>query len=146
MCEHCKTCGIVSVEKYDAEDDEWCEFVEELAELDQPEDYEEDLPMCGNRAKHLVVETMVEDHLCSAHVKRIQSEEVDADLFAESIGLGSSTIVPIEGKYSGLCQYFDPLDAKMEQCTEQATHARILEFETLYCEEHLKRYQDEMKS
>jgi hypothetical protein len=143
MCEHCRTCGVVSVEKYDAEDGELCEFIEDL---DQPENCEEDLPMCENRAEHLMVETTVEDHLCSTHVERIQTEEVDADLFAESIGLGSSTIVPIEGKYSGPCQYFDPLDPKLEQCTEQATHARILEFETLYCEEHLKQHQEELKS
>jgi hypothetical protein len=143
MCEHCKRCGVVSVERYDAEEDEMCEFIEEV---DESEGYEEDLPMCEEKAQHLVVETTVEDHLCSTHVRKVQSEEVEADLFAESIGLGTSTIVPIEGPYKGVCQYFDPLDPKIEECTQQASHARVLEFETLFCDEHLKQYQEELDS
>jgi len=143
MCEHCKKSGIVSVEKYEADDQELCEYMEEPDEL---EDYDDELLMCGSKAQFLVVETTVEDHLCAEHVKKAQAEEADAELFAESIGLGTSTILPVDAEYSGLCEYFDPLDPSPEQCMQRATQARILEYETLYCEVHLKEYQAELES
>lgn len=140
MCEHCKKTGVLSVEPYDAEDDELCEFMEEP---DSPGDFEDELFLCEERAGYLVVETTVEEHLCTRHVAEAKEED-EAELFAESVGLGSSTTLPIAEEYSGLCEYFDPLDPHPESCPERATHARILEFESLYCEEHFrKEYEEE---
>lgn len=143
MCEHCKKSGIVSVEEYDADDQELCEYMEEPEDLEQ---YEDELLMCEKKAQYLVVETTVEDHLCAEHVKEAQAEGADADLFAESIGLGTSTILPVDSEYSGVCEYFDPLNPNPEQCRQKVTQARILEFETLYCKNHLKEYQAELES
>lgn len=140
MCEHCEECGIVSVEKYGGGDDELCEFMDTPGDF---ENYEIETPLCQEKAEYLVIETTVEDHLCAEHVKKVEREEVEADLFADSIGLGSSTLVPIEKECSELCEYFDPLDPSPEQCMHRATHARIIEFETLFCEGHLKQYQAE---
>ena len=135
----------MSVEKYEADDDELCEFMEEPDDSVDSGDYETEMPLCQKKAQYLVVETTVEDHLCSGHVAKTQTEDADADLFAESIGLGSSTMVPIDGDYTGTCEYFDPLNPSPERCMQRATHARVLEFETLFCEEHLKEYQDELE-
>lgn len=140
MCEHCRECGIISVEEYDADDDELCEFMEDEGDL---ESHETELPECQEKAAYLVAETMVEEHLCSEHSTLEETEEAEADSFTEYIGLGSSRILPIEEKYEGTCEYFDSLDPNPVQCTNQASHARLLEYETLYCEDHLRRYQEE---
>ena len=137
MCEHCRECGVISVEKYEADDDELCEFMEEQ------EDEESDLIDCHRKAEYLVVETTVEDHLCPDHVAKVQTEDAEGELFAESMGLDSSQILPIEEEYSGRCEYFDPLDSDPEPCANRASHARLLETETLCCEEHAEIFQEE---
>ena len=143
MCEHCKKSGVLSVEPYDAEDDELCEFMDEPESL---EDIEDAALLCEQKASYLIVETTVDDHLCGRHAGEAIEEEADADMFAESIGLGSSTTVQIEEEYTGICEYFDPLNPQPKKCSERATHARILEFEFLYCEEHFKEeYEGEIQ-
>jgi len=143
MCEHCKKSGVLSVEPYDAEADELCEFMEDP---ESPEEFEEEAVVCEQTASYLIVETLVEDHLCAQHAAKAKEEESEGDLFAESVGLGSSTTVPIGEEYSGLCEYFDLLNPQPEKCSERATHARILEFEVLFCEEHFKEeYQGEVQ-
>jgi hypothetical protein len=138
MCNHCETTGIISIDKYVAENDETCEFI---SESDEEELSEEDIFSCFEKPEFIVTETYVEEHLCEKHMK-IVAEEDESGFLIEAAGLGSSRLEPIESGEKITCQYFDLLNPDAEECQSLATYALIVETESVLCAQHLEEYKD----
>lgn len=124
----------MSVEEYSADEDDLCEFIPDDFE---PESADETPFQCPERPGYCVVESLVEEHLCDQHAESELDEEAAA--FAESIGLGSSQILPIKANSDEKCEYIDLINGA-PACRQPATHARVLEIESFLCPKHLEEY------
>ncbi len=134
MCEYCEESGVTSVEEYEAESGDVCEYVPDDF---NPDSADEPLFQCPNPPRHCVVDLLVEAHLCDLHARQESDDEADA--FAEAVGLGSAQIFPIKTKSPEKCEYIDLVNGS-PGCRETATHARVLEIESFLCPQHLKEY------
>lgn len=134
MCEYCEESGVTSVEEYEADVEDVCEY---LPEDFEPDSVDEPLFECPNPPRYCVVDSLVEEHLCDLHAE--QESDDAADAFAETVGLGSAQVLPIKANPKEQCEYID-LIAGAPECKEPATHARVLEIESFLCAEHLKSY------
>jgi hypothetical protein len=141
MCNHCDSTGIISIEEYEPDQDDYCEFVAESDADDDEDLYLEETPSCLEEPKFIVVETFVEEHLCDQHAKIVSEQELVTDYMTEAAGLGTARLETIESGEPITCEFFDVMDPDAGECTAPATHALIVEIETLLCPEHLEEYQ-----
>jgi hypothetical protein len=139
MCNHCDQSGIISVEEYQPEEDETCEFI---PDNEDDELHEADFNSCSEKPAFLVIESFVEEHLCRHHAKVVSEQESEASFINEYVGLGTTRIEPITGGERISCEFFDPLDPNPKTCELAADYALIVESETLLCANHLKEYQE----
>jgi len=136
MCNHCDTTGVLTVEEYQAEEDDFCEWVPD----DEEPGVEPVAYSCREKPEFIVNETYVDEHLCEYHARIAAEENEESDVFTEAIGLGTSSILPIEGDEPITCEYFDFLDPNAEECQSQARYATIVECELVFCKQHLEEY------
>lgn len=137
MCNHCESSSVIAVEDYDPEIDEFCEFIPDPEDEDS---FSEEEFICPEKPAYIIFESFVEDHLCEHHAKIVAEEEADSGFMTEAAGLGTSRIEPIESGEPVRCEYFDLLSPNGDACNAWATHALIVETESLLCAKHYEEY------